>query len=387
MRGDPRICGVRSVFLALLFSAFAAAAQPVVGPEIASAPLAGTFEPAPPALINSEGEFVMAWSEAGSDGLSRVHVAKLDTTGHVTGAVRVLSADDASRHAVRPAITATPLGYLVAWVEETIDRRYSGVVVCPLDRTLVPLREPSYFALGTSVLLASSGDRIFVALYSSLYPVDALGRSSATVYNLSPGTTELIVTPTRILTLGQWSAYIPPFFCRTFCNPIPQYNLQVVDVFRATTLNTFGFFSDLGAALAFDGTTLFVVWYDGSAAEGGAVRFVPLVPSFDIRFDKTMVVGTFPPDKGYVAKPRLVSDGVHFLIVWELRNGAGHDLMGALVTGDTVGAPFTIARGASLPSLVPVSPGRFLVAYETNDAAGRHIAGRFIDVTSRRRAF
>lgn len=359
----------------------------MLGPEIASAPLPATFEPAPPALIVSDGAFVMAWSEAGSDGLSRVHVAKLDATGHVAGAVRVLPADDALRHAVRPAITETPAGYLVAWVEETIDRVRFNAVTCPLDRALVPLREPSFFALSARVLLGSSGDRIFVAVDNFLYPVDAFGKASVTIYNSTPGTTDLIVTPSRTLTLGQWTQYIPPFFCRTVCNPIPQYTLQIVDVFRATTLNTFGFYSNLGAALAFDGTTLFVVWYDGSDADGGAVRFVPLVPSFDIKHDKTTVVGTFPPDKGYVAKPRIAFDGVRFLVVWEVRNGAGHDLMGVVITGDSLGAPFTIATGASLPSLVTVSPGRFLVAYETSDAAGRHLAGRFVDVTSRRRAF
>ena len=45
-----------------------------------------------------------------------------------------------------------------------------------------------------------------------------------------------------------------------------------------------------------------------------------------------------------------------------------------------------LAVVCQLCKLVAVSPGRFLHAYERQDDAGRDIAGRFIDVTSRRRA-
>src|SRR5207248_2438086 len=98
-------------------------------------------------------------------------------------------------------------------------------------------------------------------------------------------------------------------------------------------------------------------------------RLARLTPGFDPNHLATVNVGAFPPDSGSLAKPRIVSDGERFLVVWEVRDGTGHDLMGALVTNDQVGTSFTIARRATLASLVAVSPGRFLLAYETQDDA------------------
>src|SRR5262249_1531878 len=143
------------------------------------------------------------WSETGSDGLGRVRFARLDVTAHLTGSVRVMPPLDDQMSAFRPAIAETPGGYLAAWIESAFGVYH--VVVCPLDRSLVPLRDPSLLGVRPGVLLASNGDLIMAALSEGLLiQVDATGRF-ITSFVVSESTTDLIVTPDHTFTLGQWS--------------------------------------------------------------------------------------------------------------------------------------------------------------------------------------
>src|SRR6476646_5541157 len=96
-------------FLAALLFSVSALAQPVVGPEITSAPIANLDDYA---IAPQRDAFVFAWTAAG-----RVYAGHLDATLHLTAPPLQLPLADPLAAAATPAITTNGTSVLVAWHE------------------------------------------------------------------------------------------------------------------------------------------------------------------------------------------------------------------------------------------------------------------------------
>ncbi len=373
----------------LLLAAFAAGAQPVLAPEVVSAPLPGAFEVygfAPPALAGDGSAFGVAWSAWAEGGDNRIYAAPLDATAHVAGAVQVMPTG--LRHAERPVLTATASGFMIGWIE-LVDRMPRGLI-CALDRQLVPIAKPVILGSGADrVVLASSEHRVVAAYKGQLFEL----ADDGTIINASSGVSSpvaLAVTPFRTIALGQTSTQtpVPCFDFHGHCGQpsfINSYFLTLLDVGNLLVGDNLGFFSTLGAAVGFDGQSPLIVWYDGTPTFGGQILAMRLTPaSYDAkRFPARFLLGSYPPRMDNTgAAPQIAYDGERYLVVWQ----DGNAISGALLDAAGKVTLLAIAKSGSRPNVIATSRGRFLVAYELWNTEGRHVAGRFIDVTSRRRA-
>lgn len=380
---------MRSLLLTLVLVSAAAGAQPVLGPEVVSAPLPGAFEVygfAPPALAGDGNAFAVAWSAWAEGGENRIYAAPLDATAHVAGAVQVMPTG--LRHAERPVLTTTASGFMIGWTE-VIDGKPRGLI-CGLDRQLVPVANPVLLGPGGDrVVLAASEHRVVAAYNGKLFELADDGSIVSQTSGVSSAVS-LAVTPFRTIELGQTSTQtaVPCFDFHGHCGPTlftSSYFLTLLDVGNLLIGDNFGFFSSLGAAVGFDGQSPLIVWYDGTPTFGGGILAMRVTPaSYDAkRFPARFLLGSYPPLMDNTgAAPQIAYDGERYLVVWQ----EGKAISGALLDAAGKVTPLAIAKSGSSPNVIATSHGRFLVAYELRDAEGRHVAGRFIDVTSRRRA-
>jgi len=102
------------------------------------------------------------------------------------------------------------------------------------------------------------------------------------------------------------------------------------------------------------------------------------------------VLGTFGPDSD-PTRPDIATDGERYVVVWRSATADGwHDILGASIDRAGNVVPFSIATAVTDderdPSIVAVSHGRFLVAYDKWSESQRRLAGRFVTFPSRLRA-
>ncbi len=298
-----------------------------------------------------------------------------------------------------PVLAATATGFEIGWIEQSSNTTKG--VVCALDRQLVPMGRPSSLGTGGArVVLASSGIRVVAGYNGTLFDLAVDG----TVVTTSPGLVSaesLVISPSRAIEAGQSvvesTFYCSPlswyiFGCPNGMTPgmtAPVYNtssMSLLDAGSGQITEYFNFPSNLGGAVDFDGESVLLVRYDGLPGYGGSVSGIRISP--DAYGSKhfpppSFALGTFPSQmRDSDAVPAIAHDGRQHLVVWQ----NGKAISGALINAGGRVTTLSIAQNGSLPNVIATAPGRFLVTYDLIDAAGRHLATRFIDVTSRRRA-
>lgn len=124
---------MKTLFLALLV-ATSAAAQPVVGPEVTSAPMDGVGQFA---LAPHRDGFILAWEQNG-----RIHVGRLDSALQLEGGALELPISDPSRNASSPSVATNGTTALIAWHEYVFGQLDINVVATVLTQPVTLLHRP-----------------------------------------------------------------------------------------------------------------------------------------------------------------------------------------------------------------------------------------------------
>jgi hypothetical protein len=144
--------------------------------------------------------------------------------------------------------------------------------------------------------------------------------------------------------------------------------------------------STYGAGVASNGKSFLVAWHDATANGGGsALASIVDESLLDApSFVTPLTIGFVGPDlAGPVARqPQVASDGERYVVVWQDRTEQQRDIVGAVVSPrERTSIPFTVTAtdaDETQPAIVAVSPGRFLVAYNSVSGGTQQIAGRFV---------
>lgn len=384
-------------------------AQALIGPEILSGTLPPryVFNVAAPAiaLARDERSLVIAWTANNEAGISRLYVARLDTAGQLSGAVREMPTSSTTERVdvAAPSIakSVNRPGFLLAWLEVgsvTTD------VFCSLDADLNPAVPRTLGAASfggrQSAAIARSGKSDWLTANAEVFRLNAdqsmdpfpsgvfgSDMSAATDFPVIVGLQET-----------QFPVYTP---CAELWFPYPcvritystQYALQVVWLFAASNAVRFSFDTDAEPAIQSDGTDLLIAWFNGDQKTGGLVTATHLKPDDVRNFGPSvihqMLLGSFGPDFT-ATRPDIATDGEHYVVVWRTRTAAGdYDVIGAAIDRNDTVTPLSIATSTADerdPSVIAIGAGRFLVAYEKIGDGGRRLAGRFLDFGNRRHA-
>ena len=143
----------------------------MIGPEITSIPTRSVFHaniaaPAVAMAKDADG-VVIAWTEPNADGYDTIHIARLDRSGHVDGAIQELPRFFSFDGASAPSIAASPSGrgFTIAWIE------HGGAAYAVLDAKLNP-STPSFLisSFPSSVptpVIVRSGKRTWITAGSN----------------------------------------------------------------------------------------------------------------------------------------------------------------------------------------------------------------------------
>jgi hypothetical protein len=378
--------------LALCLAAIATAATPpIVGPEIAVAPIA-YGQPAlvagPSTAVVRDGDgFVIAWS-AGDVAAShaRTFVARLDSSGGaVFGSVRELPTTQPYYDAVLPSIVAAPNGFLIGQTEVAeLSRRN---VVWRLDRTLNPESLP-FVVVPTKLagFVRIIDGRVFAVSDSAIVELDLDGmllRTAAAQFAAD----DVAIAADAVVLGGHASQPLTQMCGFGWCSPaVPaHYDLFVaVDGRLPTQRLTFPFYSTNGVGVASDGTTVVSVFFDG-----GIVKFLRhAVGGFAID-PVPRQLGDFESDANAPPqRPSVAFDGVRYLVVWQTSVSGGHAIRAAAIDRDGAVTPIAVPHLAdeTLPSVTAVGTNRFFVSYQSRREGQTSVAGRFIAFGGRRPA-
>ena len=376
----------------------------MIGPEITSIPTRSVFHaniaaPAVAMAKDADG-VVIAWTEPNADGYDTIHIARLDRSGHVDGAIQELPRFFSFDGASAPSIAASPSGrgFTIAWIE------HGGAAYAVLDAKLNP-STPSFLisSFPSSVptpVIVRSGKRTWITAAGTAWQLNDDGTIHAQYFAGSAasdmtarGDFPQLVSANRVQTTYTCNCYVPPgplVTCPNSCRIYQyEYALGYVNLFSNAQSISLPFDSFLQPSVLNNGREVTVVWFRGSESSGGDVVATHVdVNSFANFSAASQSIGSFARDSG-VARPDIASDGDHTLVVWA--NGAGlstHDIVGSLVDRDGKTTPLTIAASADDerdPSVIAVGPGTFLVAYEKIGVTERRIAGRFVTIAPGRR--
>jgi hypothetical protein len=393
-----------------LFSSLAAIAQPVVGPEVVSGPLAAsnaTFSIPRTAVVMARDRagVAIAWSMLTSDGVERVHVTRLDNSAHAIGATRVIpSMIDASF----PSIAAAPdgNGFVLAWLERGRFQASpsASLMFCRLDVALQPSEPRLLIKLNTPARpVVRSGAVTCIAAGVFLWRLEPDGSVSG--YTLGFTTSDMVVGDSLQLISGERVTgpdYTCADQCRVHggpfngscsdgpgCRIYPQgYRLLVTSSSWLTY--SFGFESDSLPAIESNGRDTLFAWLRGDQSRGGDVVAAHLTTSDETWYamHSPRVLGTFSADASPSAVD-IATDGDRYLTVWRTKLAAGdHDIVAASLDREGRVTPLSIAStpaDESDPSVIALGNGTFLIAYEKIDGADRRIAGRIVSFGARRR--
>jgi hypothetical protein len=402
---------MRPFALLITLATFSAFAQPHVGDEIPSAPIPisrSVWSAAQPAvaMATDRDGVAIAWSMPDERAVERVYVARLDAQGHVNGVVRQLPTLNAQLYAFAPSMarSLTGSGFTIAWIEAPADLSTTAkAAFAQLDATLNPSLPQALFDLPkTAPIVVRTGTRTWVTGGGSVSeitragatsPLGGLIASDMTVANDYPQ----IVSRQTVAQVARCACDPGPhaWGCTASCPAIYvySYSLQFMSLYTFSAAKILSFASDAQPAISSDGQALLIAWMNGAQTTGGDVVVARLDSSslndFSQAVARSTTIGTFNRDAGET-RPDIASDGNHTVVVWRTRTDAGdHDVVGAAIDHDGRVTSFSIAASAGDerdPSIVALSNGTFLVAYEKIEHGERHIAGRFLTFDERRRA-
>jgi hypothetical protein len=380
----------------LVFMLPAAYGQPVVGPEIASAPFQSHFvsaavTPQPVAIASVNREFAIAWCIDNAAGLRRVNVARLDANAYlIPVTMHELPSTEPGADIGDPAITETPAGYAVAWVESQMGSPPRAELAL-LDRNLNVVKGPKVIRqIGGRIDVKVFNGEMVLVTGSVMSQLDGdLNIVNSVV--LGAPVDDVAIAGDQLLFVAHTSTH-DEHPCFNFGRgPCPgtvvfdNYDLFIVILYRASFTRHFYFFSSYAPAIASNGKDSLVAWFEGTPREGGTL-FAAHLDSQGL--GPRLTLGQFGPDPGSAEKPGIAWDGQRYLVVWQDKAWYGnHEIRGAVV--DSVGVTqFTVTDTVAEeehPTVTAVGPGRFLVGYSTTTAGQRRIAGRFIDFPEPRR--
>jgi len=358
--------------LALFLATAMAAHQPLLGPEILSAPQ----PPASPAVkpevsvAADRGNAVLAWTAG-----DHVYVDVLGVDGRLGEATDIQASAPSA-----PSIVAFRGGYLLAWAEATLPDR---TIVVWLTAALQPMQRQTISA--TNAELRSDGTYAFLLTGTTAYSVTEDG-----TLNLTPA----IDARDDIAVMGSttsahvWHEINRP--CGHFnwgCGGTdlnvemdgPKGSEQLIALETPTGLETI----TGPSAIAFDGQRLLVACYVGDTLRRPDVPTSVQVRPYDAGwlappFTIGSIWDTAPP-----VRPGIAWDGRRFVVVWRTWNGTNFDLAGAVIDNSTLEvAPLDIAHGPRderAPAVAAIAPGRFLITYTVSTAGERRFAARFLD--------
>ncbi len=144
-------------------------------------------------------------------------------------------------------------------------------------------------------------------------------------------------------------------------------------------------------ALAFDGTSSFVVWTDLCSGDTSDIYGCRVTPAGVVLDHAGIAISTAPDDQWH---PVLTFDGTNSLIVWEDQRSGSHDIYGARVTPagtvlDPAGIPVSTAAGDQGAPALAFDGASFIVVWDdyrsgdTSDIYGARVtpAGVVLDPT------
>jgi|GEM_PF-1885760 len=384
--------------MALLLASLAfaaAAAAPVVGPEIASEPIrtldstGAERRPAAPLATDGDG-FVLAYTIANDQGKGRTMVARLDSRAQaVPGTARELPVTQPYYDAVVPDIIVAPDGFFVA--QNEIAQSSSRVVVWHLDRALHADAAPfavvpadTFLSPGTVRIagnrVAVIAERLF--LKTTVAEFDLAGTPLRTTI-LNFVTDDAAFAGGALVTAGL-DTVAEHQSCSLFaCTTIPMH----FDVFLSfdgsyPLQGSYSFYSDDRVGVATDGSTLLYLFDWRLPLSSHSVM------SF-LRFDATsrraidlepQTIASYEPGPHSPARPAAAFDGTRFLVVWPRAGGDRAGMAAAAIERDGTVTPIDIPNLAdeTSPFVLAAGPNRFLVSYLSRRGAEFRIAARFI---------
>ena len=402
----------------VLLSTGLLAAQPTIGTEVVSDVLENRNEllsvtgPAVAMARDRQG-LAMAWTMR-HGGTNRIYVARLAEDGRISGPIiEIPGALTEASDAYLPSVAASPTGsgFLLAWLEASVapNGGWTRVVYSVLDGELRP-SSPKVLTLvqltSGAPVIARSGKAAWVAAGgvvwqilpdgSAARPIDA-GLPAADMTGV--GDFPKLVAGARVS--KSWTCsdapgcrvHSPLYLCYESCRIYQYaYELHYVALYTASGKVTFPFDSDAQPAVQSDGVDTLIVWFDGSQSRGGVLLAArlrsPSLADFENAMARPFVLGNFGPDGGPL-RPEIATDGERYLVVWRTTTpGGDHDIVGASVDRAGKVTDLSIASSSANekdPSVISLSRGTFLVAYEKVSNGQRRIAGRVITFGNRRR--
>jgi hypothetical protein len=374
---------MRALVLALLLPALANA-QPVVGPEISSAPFfsfgPAVDEPTPAlGIVRSGSGFALTWAAVDASGRSRVFVALLNAEA-TTLSTRVLPALEAASDAFHPAIASHGAGFLVAWTEIGSNEPRGVVATARLDSSGTVIGSPRQLTPGLMAPIVHwTGADYYIGTGSILWAVSADG-SNTRAFNQGVMIDSISGTASQVV-VGGHSIGVEAYLCFHGCPPPHAvYVAQIVLVGDCSTSWSFAPPPSLGTTASFDGQNYLVVWPDNDGTLR-AFRVGADCKSLEAR--DALLVDHFFSGGRMTSTPQPAWDGSRFLVVYQ---SSPSEIRGAFLHDGESDPPFVVANGSvRRPSVIDVGAGKFLVAYEMQSAEGTQLAGRFIDFPPPRR--
>jgi hypothetical protein len=350
------------------FLAVSALAQPVVGPEVVSSPIANLDDYA---LAPQRGGFVVAWTAEG-----RLFAGHLDATLHITAPPLELPLFEEAATASLPAIASTGRSVLVAWHERKVGVGETAFMALLSADAQTLVKGPQMLNITKGGPLATTVNGKYVVYTGDLRYVFNENLETEDGVFISRDLGAALSDNGTVATVSESASGF--FNCRQICfgrscsgPPTPC---------SATSIVMFRF----GAVT--DSTSYTFNIPANSSSSDPLVTIPPAVgPNGDsytglVRLPNRTDVFTAEPFR-QVTLPLIVSgqtalagNGSDVLLVW-----TNPHLTGILIHADgTVSESFTIAPGGFQPRIVSINSNDFAVLYRTDFTQRSSIAGRIV---------
>ena len=365
---------MKTFLFALLFSV-SALAQPVVGPEVVSSPIASLDDYA---LAPQRDGFVFAWTAAG-----RLYASQLDPSLHIAAAPLQVPLVDPAALAVLPAIASNGTSVLVAWHERRAGYgELTYIALLSADaRTL--LKGPVTMNITKDApFLTSAGGKYVIYTGDLRYVLNENLDTEAGQFisrNLGGALT-------RDGDVGTVKASAnAPFNCPRICfarpcaGPFPDCVVTSTVTFMLGGATSSAQYKFNVAA----NTTIpdpFAARPPVIGSNGDSVAgMVQVSNKTDFFFIGTPVRFTLPLN--VLGETAFAGNGTDALLVW-----TSPSLTGAIIHPDyTTSAPFPIAPLGAQPKVVNINSTSFAVVYRIDGYQSGTIAGRIVQLQAARR--
>lgn len=403
-----------AAFISLLAS-LELAAQPFVGQEVASVPFPNRpalVELASPAVAMAKDArgVVIAWAMPGAAGNNSIHLARLDSKAMLTGSIVEVPRSSTETDAVYPSLALQPGGggFTLAWSEfpaSPAGVKITSGVYCLLDPDLRPSPPQVLMSVPTpgviTPALVSSDQSTWITFFGNIWKIYGASSYSPTIVSGLLGSSDLAVVGDYAHLIAAQRVSRPDGCSCPISRPIPgcpsqcvindvTYSFQHLTLYKSLRTYPLTFNSNTHPAVERAGGDVLAAWFDTTPSAGVhvAAAFIP-----DDRSEEWNIVrrtlGPSAPDAA-LTRPDIATDGDLYFVAWQTAAASNnHDIVGATLdrAGNVTYLPIATSAGDErAPSVIAISPGTFLVAYEKRTTGERRIAGRIVTLNKRRRA-